>query len=136
MTVNENVNFTDYVSGIRLPDCYKLTINPKNDNAITICRHDVIVKFFWRYFVSLVKFSYWSKFLVDIITGFGVVTIYFYKGLTRNSEIGNTSVWVLPNKILLNATKCQGYSFYRFWVIRGKPTGEEGKITPLPPHPD
>ena len=32
--------------------------------------------------------------------------------------------------MLLNAAKCQGYSFYRFWVIKGKPTGD--KITPLP----
>ena len=63
---------------------------------------------------------------------------FFYKELTRNPEIGNTRVWVLPNiwrlkqvrdtkfgtnvsnKMLLNAGKCQGYSFYRFWVIRGK----------------
>ena len=40
---------------------------------------------------------YWSKFHVNIITGSGVMTIYFYKGLTRNPEIGNTLVWVLPN---------------------------------------
>ena len=32
------------------------------------------------------------------------------------------------NKMLLNTSKCQGYSFYRFLVIKGKPTG--GKITP------
>ena len=75
--------------------------------------------------------------------------IFFYKGLTRNPEIGNTPVWALPNiwrlgqvmdtkfgtnvsnKLLLNATKFQGYSFYRFWVIEGKPTA--GKITPPPP---
>ena len=24
--------------------------------------------------------------------------------------------------MLLNATKCQGYTFYRFWIIKGKPT--------------
>ena len=29
--------------------------------------------------------------------------------------------------MLLNPAKCQGYSFYHFWVIKGKPTG--GKIT-------
>ena len=110
-------------------------------------------KLFWIWFVSLVKFSYWSKFHVNIATGSGVMTIYFYKGLTRNPEIGNTPVWVLPNiwrlgqcrhtkfrtdvskKMLLNATKYQGYSFYRFWVIKGIPTGG-GKIIPppLPPH--
>ena len=78
---------------------------------------------------------------------------FFFKGLTRNPKIGNTLVWGLPNiwrlgrvmdtkfgknvsnRMLLNAAKFEGYSFYRFWVIKGKPTGKEGgKITP--PHPD
>ena len=27
----------------------------------------------------------------------------------------------VSNKMLLNAAKYQGYSFYRFWVIKGKP---------------
>ena len=106
---------------------------------------------FWHYFVSLVKFSCWSKFNVNITPGSGIVTILFYKGLTRNPEIGNTAVWVLPNiwrlvwimdtnfgtnvsnRTLLNAAKFQGCSFYRFWVIKGKPTGWGG--LPLP-HPD
>ena len=88
-----------------------------------------------------VKFNYWFKFHVSIITGSGVMTIFFYKGLTRNPEIRNTPVWVLPNicrlgevrntkfgtnvtnEMLLNAAKCWGYSFYRFWVIKVKPTG-------------
>ena len=129
------------MSGIRPPDCSKLAKNPKNDNDVTIFRHDVNVKFFWRCFVSLVKFSYWSKFHVNIITVSGIMTIFFYKGLSRNSEIGNTHVWVFPsiwrlgrvmdtkfgtnvtNRMLRNAAKFQGYSFYRFWVIKGKPTG-------------
>ena len=34
----------------------------------------------------------------------------------------------VSNRMLLNAAKFQGYSFYRFWVIKGKPLG--GKITP------
>ena len=99
--------------------------------------------FFWRrYFVFLVKFSYCSKFHINIITGSGVMTIDYYKGLTKNPKIRNTPVWVLrniwilenirntrfgsdvPNKILLNAAKFQGYSFYYFWVIKGKPTGD------------
>ena len=29
----------------------------------------------------------------------------------------------ISNKMLLNAAKCQGYSFYCFWVITGKPRG-------------
>ena len=31
------------------------------------------------------------------MTGSGVMTIFVYKGLTRNPEIRNTPVWVLPN---------------------------------------
>ena len=38
------------------------------------------------------------------------------------------------NRMLLNAAKLQGYSFYRFWVIKGKPTeGAGGKINPVHP---
>ena len=48
--------------------------------------------FFYAFFVSLVKFSYCSKFHVNIITGSGVMTISFYKGLARNPEIRNTPV--------------------------------------------
>ena len=105
---------------------------------------------FWRSFVSLIKFSYWSKFHVIIITSPGVMTISFYKGLPRNPEIENTPIWVflniwrlgwprntkfgtnVSNKMLLNVAKCQGYKFYCFRVIEGKPTG--GSIN-LPPSP-
>ena len=97
---------------------------------------------FWLCFVFLVKFSYWFKFHISIISGSGVMAIFFYKRLTRNSEIGDTPVWVLPyiwrlgwfrdtkfgtdvsNEMLLNAAKYKGYSFYRFWIINKKPTGE------------
>ena len=81
------------------------------------------------------------------------MTIFFYKGLTRNPEIGNTPVRVLPNiwrleqvmgtkfgtnvsnRMLLNAAKFQCYSFYRFWIIEKKSIwgGGEGKITPTLP---
>ena len=81
-----------------------------------------MVKFFER--VSLLKFSYWFKFHVNVITGSGIMTIFIFKGLTRNPEIGNTPVCVLPNiwrlgqvrdttfgtnvsnRMLLNAAKC------------------------------
>ena len=141
------------MSGIRLPDCSRLAVNWKNGNDITIFWHDVIFKFFWRCFVSLVKFSYWPEFHVNVITGFGLMTISFYKGLTRNPEIGNTPVSVLSNnwklgrarnakfgtkvsnKMVLNAAKCQGYSFYRVGVIKVKPIGGGGLGVkfPLPP---
>ena len=109
---------TDHASGFPLPDCSKLTINWNNDN-------DVIVNCCY----------------VNIITGSGVMTFFVYKKLTRKREIGNNPVWVLPkiwklghvrddkfgtnvpNEKLFNTAKCQGYNFYRFWVIKGKPTG-------------
>ena len=57
----------------------------------------LIWRHFWSCFVSIVKFSYWSKFHVNFITGSGVMIISFYKGLTRNLEIRNTPVWVFLN---------------------------------------
>ena len=129
-----------------LQTVHKSKIWQRRNNQLTWC-HDVV---FWRCFVSLVKFSYWSKFYVKIINDSGVTAILFYKRLTRNPKIGNTPVWVLQNiwrlggigdtkfstnisnEMLLNASKCQGYSFYRFWIIKGEPTCA-GKITPLPP---
>ena len=133
------------------PDCSKLAKNPKNDNDVIVFRYDLNVKVYWRCFVFLVNFSYWSKFHVNIITGSGIMTIFFYKGLTKNPEIGYTHVWVftniwwlgrvtdtkfgtnVSNRMLLNAKKFQGYSFYRFWVIKEQPTG--GIKLPLSPSP-
>ena len=130
---------------MQLPDGSKLAVNWKNGNGVTIFLNGVIVNFFfffffWRFFVFLVKFSYWSKFHVNIITGSGVMTISFYKGLTRNPETGNTlfcvftNIWGLgqikntkfgknvSNKMLLNAE-----------LLRQKPTGGRGfKIIPPP----
>ena len=70
-------------------DCSKLAKNPKNDNDVTILRHDVIVKLFWHCFVSLVKFSYWSKFHVNIVTGSRIMSI----SLIRDwPEIGKSEI--------------------------------------------
>ena len=108
--------------------------------------HDVIGKFIWRCFISLVKHSYWSRFHVNIITVSGVMRIFFHKWLTRNPETENTPVWVLPNIYLLgmlgtsNLTqmsliKCywmlQNARITSFTVIKGKPTG--GGVNSAPP---
>ena len=79
-----------------------------------------------------------SKFHVSIIIHSGVKTFLVYKGLSRNTENGNTLIWVLLNiwrkglvrnmkfgmiisdKKLLNSTKCHGYSFDCFQVINNK----------------
>ena len=138
MIFNENVSSSSYAFRIRLLECSKLTINWKNDIDVTILRHDFIITFFRPCFLSLVKFNYCSKVHVNIFTGSRVITVYFYKGLTRNPEIGNISVWVLPkiwslekvrdtkfgtdvsDKMLLNTTKYQGYSLCLSWVIKEK----------------
>ena len=120
--------------------CSKLAINWKNDNLRYNLPTWHYLQIFWPCFATLVKFSDWSKFHVNIITGSGVMTIYFYKVLTRDPEIGNTPVWVLSNiwrmgqvrdtkfgtdvsnEILLNAAKYRGYNIYCFCFIKGKPT--------------
>ena len=104
--------------------------------------------FFWRCLVSLFELSYWSKFHINIITGSGFLTIFFYKRFARNPEIANNPVCVLyhiwrlawvwdtkfganvSNEMFLNAAKCQAYSFYDFWVIKEKPTGVCGGSKP------
>ena len=154
VTITENITFADC---FRNPASRLLQIGQKSEKWQW--RHNFPtwrqITIFWRWFVSLVKFSYWSKFHVNIITSSGFMTIFFHKGLTRNPEIGNAPVWVLPNiwrlgqvmgtkfgtnvsnRMLLNAAKFQGYSFYRSWVIKGKPTGGRQNYPPPPPsHPN
>ena len=138
------------MSGIRPPDCSKFARNPENDNGVTIFRHDVNAKLCWRCFVSLVNFKYWSKFHVNIIKGSGIMTVFFYKGLARNPEIGNTPVWVLPNiwrlgqvmgtefgtdvsnRMLLNAVKFRVKGFTVLELLRKNQLGWD-KIFPPPP---
>ena len=38
----------------------------------------------------------------------------------------------VSNEMLLNTAKFQGYSFYRFWVFKGKPTGSKIPPSHLP----
>ena len=125
------------MSGIRLLDCSKLAINWNNDNNVTIFRDEVIVHLFlWCCFISLFNFLHWSKFHVNIMTGSGVMTISYYKGLSRNPETRNNTVWVLPisggwgEREISNSAWIFLIKFYwmlhnarvtAFWVIKGKP---------------
>ena len=86
VTIAKNITFVDSVSGIRPPDCSKLTKIPKNDNDVIIFRHQVVVKLFWRCLVSLVMFSYCH---VNIITGSRIMPIFFIRDWPkiRKSEI-------------------------------------------------
>ena len=131
----ENWGKLEKISASELPHiCRKLKEWQWRHN-FSAWRHRLF--FFLMLFFSLVKLSYWTKFYVNIITGSGVMTISFYEGLTRNPEIGNTPLWVLRNIWRLGCVRntifctslikcywiCQGYSFYRFCFVRGKPTG-------------
>ena len=46
VTITENISFTDYASGIKLPDYSRLNLNWKIRNDVTIFQKDIIVKFF------------------------------------------------------------------------------------------
>ena len=127
----------------------KLVINQKNDYGVTVCRHDVIVKFF-----DIVLF-----FLSSLVTGLSFMStlllllelwqflftrdwpeiwkleippsdfcpIYRDWGKQGTPNLAQTSLmkcyWMLQN-----GRVC---SFYCFWVIKGKPTLVD--LTPLPP---
>ena len=59
-------------------------------------------------FINVVVFSlssFFSKFDFFIITGFGVMTNFVYKGLTRNLKYGNTRLWIFPYKWALKQAK-------------------------------
>ena len=72
-------------------------------------------------------------------------TVFIYPGLDQKSGNGKSPVWVssniwklgqvrdtkfgmsVSNEKLLKVAKCCGYSFYRFWTIKGESTGLGGK---------
>ena len=99
------------------------------------------ITFFWSCLVFPVQFSYWLNFHVNIITGSGVMTISFYKGLSRNPDIRNTPFWVLLNiwrlgrvrntKLGTNVSnKMLLLPFLRYWG-RANRVGEGGRqLTP------
>ena len=51
----------------------------------------------------------------------------FFSNIRRLCRDRDTKfVTDVSNEMLLNTEKCQRYSFYRFWVTKGKPTAEGG----------
>ena len=142
----ESKRFTDYPPKIQQLDVSKMVINQKNDNDITTCRHDNIAKFFWHCFL-----------LSSLVTGPSFMSISSlvlsydnFPSLGMDQKSRNILVWVLPNlwrlvqvrdirfgtnvshEMLLNAAKCQAYSFYCFWEFKEKPTEGVGS-SPFPP---
>ena len=111
-----------------------------------VCREKVDGRYF-RWHISI-------RCHVNIITGSGVMTIFFYKRLTRNPKIGNSHVWVLPNiwrlgrvsdtkhganvsnKMLLKALKMPGLQLLPFMSYWGKSNRGAVKLpSPAPPPP-
>ena len=144
ITIKGKTRFTDYAFGIWLLDCSKLAMNCKNGNDFTVLWHDVNVNFFDV--VSLFKFSYWSKFHVNIITYFGVMTISFYMDWPeiQRSEIAPSEIcpisgdWrklQIPNLARTSLIKC-------YWMLQNarvtafivaellRENQQGGKITP------
>ena len=129
------------MSGIRPPDCSKFAKNLESDNDATIFWHDVIANFLTLFLLSSSVTGRRFKSISSLVLK---LWGFFYKRFTRNPDIRNTPVWVLPNisrlgqamdtniatnvsnRVLLNSEKFQSYSFYRFWVIKGKPTEGRG----------
>ena len=114
--------FTDYAPRIQLPDSSKLAINWKNGNGVTIFQHHVIVIFFLLSSISLVNFSLWSKFHVYVITGSGIITIFFIRDWpeSQKSEIplsafcpitGDWGELRTPNLARMSQTKC-------YWMLQ------------------
>ena len=148
VTISENITFADSVSRIRPQDCSKLAKNPKNDNDVTIFWHDVIVKFFGVLLfllsilvtgpsfmsISWLVLELWQfSFIWDWpeIRKSEILPSEFYiwrLGRVVDTKFGRN----VSNGMLLNAAKFQDYSFYCFWVIKGKPTGRGLKLPPSP----
>ena len=103
VSINENVNYTGYTSGIRLPNWSKLAIYGENENDVNFVT--ILLKIDQK--GQNRKYPYLS--FSDI----------WKLGWVRDTKFGAN----VSNKMLLNAAKCQSYRFYHFWVIKGNPTG-------------
>ena len=110
----------------------------------------------WRCIIFLVKFSHWSNFMP---ISWLVLELWQFSFRTDSREIHKSEIptsefypisgdWGkleilgkfginVSNEMLLNATKCLGYRFYHFSLIKRKPTvGKKGYPHPIPSHPD
>ena len=105
---------------------------------MSIWRH---LQFFWRCRVSLVKWLTGPSFMSISKLVLNLWEFLFVKDWleTRKLEIPSSDFWQISviwhdvsNKMLLNGGKCQGYSFYCFWVTKEKPISGWGK-TIAPP---
>ena len=111
-------------------------------------------QFFLRYRISLVKFSYSSKFHVDIVIVSGVMTIFVYKGLKDWPEFPKSEIppsefcpisrdlgeLGIPNLTRMSLIKCywilQNARVKAFTVSELLRETQQGGVVKLTPHPD
>ena len=140
---------SDYISGFWCLYCLKLAVNWKDGNGITLFWHDA-----WWNFCDAVLFLFLSlvagpRFMSILPL---VLELWQFPFIRDWSEIRKSQIppseffpisrdwgeFGLPNltrtsdKMLMNAAKCQGYSFYCFLFIKGT-TNRGLKLPPPPP---
>ena len=104
----------------------ELTINRKTNDDFIICRHDVIINFFdvviflLPIFVTGTSFMLISSLVPDLLQNSSSFVQYL------EGVLGTEFAKNVFNKRLLNAGKCQVYSFYYFWIISRKLGGAMG----------
>ena len=113
--------------------------------------HEVIVKFLWLCFFSLVKFSYWSRFHVNIITGSELWQFLFIrdspeirKSKKTPSEFcpisGDWGEWRIPNLAWTSLIKyyaiLQNARVTAFTISELLRENQQGVKLPPPSHPD
>ena len=110
------MNFTDYACGISIPDCPKLAINWKNDNDLTICMSILILV------IELYRLSFirdWPE-----IRKSEIPSSEFCPMSGDGGELWIPKLaWMFLIEYYWMLQHARGYSFYCFWVIKGKPTG-------------
>ena len=83
---------------IPLLNCSKLAKIWKNDNAVIIYWHGVMVNFFWLCSCCLLNFLVTgSSFMAVSLLFLEFWQFLFIGDLTRNMETGNTPAWALSN---------------------------------------
>ena len=149
IAINENISFLDYTSRIRLLDYSKLKKIAMTSQFFVISMtslSDSLDVFLLLVLSSLVTGPCFVS-ISSLVLTIWVITICFYKGLTRNPKTGNIFTWVFPNiwklaqirhtklganvsnKILVNAAKYKGYRFYR---LKNQNQQAGGGDCPLP----
>ena len=80
------------VGGSNITFCLKLVLSLKSEKQQWQYNLLTSSNISDQFLVPLVQFSYCSKFLVSVIIGFGLMTVFVYEGLTKTPETGNTPI--------------------------------------------